>query len=260
MNPFSISAIADKLENAYTQCTPISQLTQDYPNITVEDAYAVQIEQIDRRIKAGKATIGKKIGLTSLAMQKMLGVDEPDFGHLLDDMLIYDGECIERARLIAPKVEPEIAFIMSGDLQGPGVTPADVLQNTMGVTAALEIIDSRIKDWKIKIQDTVADNASSAVFTLGGRIVAPLDIDLRYTGMVFRKNGRVCSTGAGAAVLGNPTQAVAWLANKLADFGSYICRGDVILAGALVKAEEAVVGDNFSVIFDRIGDACCNFS
>jgi 2-keto-4-pentenoate hydratase len=251
--------IADALQEASANCIAISQLTETYPEISIKDAYEIQLEQVKRYIKNGKVIVGKKIGLTSLAMQSLLGVNEPDYGHLMDDMLVYDDTIIDHALLVQPKVEPEIAFIAQEDIKGPGVTPTDVLRKTFGLVPALEIIDSRIKDWKLRIQDTIADNASSSLFALGGQMIRPLEVDLRLIGMVFQKNGMVVSTAAGAAVLGNPCQAVAWLANKLSAFGDFLRKGDIILSGALVKAEAAKKGDHFSVSFDRLGSACCKF-
>lgn len=251
--------ITQDLQEATTNRIAISQLTESYPEMSIQNAYEIQLDQVERAINEGKVVVGKKIGLTSLAMQKLLGVNEPDFGHLMDDMLVYDDSEIDRSALIQPKVEPEIAFIIKEDIKGPGVTLADVLRKTFGIVPALEIIDSRIKDWKLRIQDTVADNGSSSLFAIGGQMIRPLEVDLRLIGMVFQKNGMVVSTGAGAAVLGNPCQAVAWLANKLAEFDAFLKKGDIILSGALVKAEEADKGDCFSVTFDRLGSACCKF-
>jgi 2-keto-4-pentenoate hydratase len=251
--------IVDSLEEARKTCIPIAQLTESYPDITSKEAYEIQLEQIQRRIKQGATVVGKKIGLTSHAMQSMLGVMEPDYGQLLNEMLVYEDNEIDYSTLIQPKVEPEIAFLIAEDIKGPGITPADVMRTTFGIVPALEIIDSRIKDWKIRIEDTIADNASSALFTLGGCVTQPLGIDLRYVGMVFSKNGKIVSTASGAAVLGNPCQAVAWLANKLAEFGAYLQKGDIILSGSLVKAEPAQKGDYFSATFDRMGGVSCRF-
>jgi 2-keto-4-pentenoate hydratase len=223
----------------------------------VEDAYRIQLLNVKRRLADGRKIVGKKIGLTSPAMQTMFGVGEPDYGHLLDDMLIHQGEGLKVEQLIQPRVEGEIAFILDRDLKGPGVTPTEVLRATAGVVAALEIIDSRIKDWKIKIQDTVADNASSAAFVVGSKMVSVTGLDLRHVGFVLTKNGRLSSLGAGAAVLGSPAQAVAWLANKMGEFGVALNAGEIVLSGAACAAVPISAGDSVHLVVDRIGEVGC---
>jgi len=192
-------------------------------------------------------------------MQRLLNVNEPDYGHLLSNMLLLEGEPCIRKKLIWPRVEGELAFILKERLQGPGITPSDVLRATEGIMPAFEIVDSRIRDWKIKLPDTVADNGSSAFLVLGSRMISVKDLDLRLIGMVLEKNGEVVSTGAGAAVWGNPAAAVAWLANKLSDFGIALEAGEIILSGALTAAEDANEGDIFSVSFDRLGTLSLKF-
>lgn len=256
-----IQTIARDLHHAETQVTPIDALTATYPGITVEDAYAIQRAGIDLRC-AGKAhtVVGKKIGLTSVAMQKLLGVDEPDFGHLLDHMLVVEGQAIPASQLLLPKVEGEVAFVLKHALRGPGVTFADVLRATEGVMASIEIVDSRIRDWKIKLPDTIADNASSARFVLGSRMLPVHKVDLRLVGMVLEKNGEVVSTGAGAAVWGHPAASVAWLANRLAPFDIALEAGEIILSGALTAAVDAQPGDTFHVAFQELGSVGVRFS
>jgi 2-oxopent-4-enoate hydratase len=208
----------------------------------------------------GRKVVGKKIVLASPAMQRMLNVNEPDYGHLFDDMLAYQGEELSTSHLIQPRVEGEMAFILERDLLGPGIIPADVIRATVGVTAALEIIDSRIRDWKIKIQDTVADNASSGVFVLGSKLVPLTGLDLRCVGFVMTKNGQLAATGAGAAVLGNPAQSVALLVNKMGEYSISLKTDEVILSGSAVAAVPVQAGDSVHLTVDRIGDMGCFFT
>jgi len=252
-------AIAEKLLTAEKQCIPIDPLTNVYPTMTVEDAYHIQLAIVEKKKTDKNKIIGKKIGLTSRAMQRLLNVNEPDYGHLLSNMLLLEGEPCVRKKLIWPRVEGELAFILKERLQGPGITPSDVLRATEGIMPAFEIVDSRIRDWKIKLPDTVADNGSSAFLVLGSRMMPVKDLDLRLIGMVLEKNGEVVSTGAGAAVWGNPAASVAWLANKLSDFGIALEAGEIILSGALTAAEDANEGDVFSVSFDRLGTLSLKF-
>lgn len=254
-----LSQAATRLLKAYKDQKPIEPLTEEFPDLTTEDAYQIQLMTVRARVAEGGKIVGKKIGLTSPAMQQMFNVGEPDYGHLLDNMLGYQGFGLSGSKLIQPRVEGEIAFILKKGLQGPGVTPTDVLRATAGVCAALEIIDSRIRDWKIKIQDTVADNASSGAFVLGARMVPASDIDLRHVGFVLSKNGLTVATGAGAAVLGSPAQSVAWLANRLAAFGIGLDPGEIILSGSAVAAVPVKSGDSIHLVVDRIGEVACAF-
>jgi 2-keto-4-pentenoate hydratase len=253
MNNIQIKEAADFLAKASRTLEPMDALTKIYSDITVDDAYKIQLENINKKVADGRTIIGKKIGLTSHAMQEMLGVPEPDYGHLLDDMLGDEEVPIKVSSLLQPKIEPELAFILKDELKGPGITVANVIEATAGVMPALEIIDSRIKDWKIKIQDTVADNASSAMVVLGGKMMPISELDLRHIGLVLEKNGQIIDTAAGAAVLGNPAIAVAWLANKLAQYDISLKPGEIILAGSLTKAYEIEAGDLFTATFDKLG-------
>ena len=212
-----------------------------------------------RRERDSRKVVGKKIGLTSIAMQKLIGVNEPDYGHLFDSMLVREGEPVPCSRLLLPKVEGEVAFVLKRRLKGPGVTIADVLRATEGVMASIEIVDSRVRDWKIKLEDSVADNASSARFVVGSRLVDPAGIDLRLVGMVLEKNGEVVNTGAGAAVLGHPAASVAWLANKIGEFGIALEEGEIILSGALTAAVDARAGDSFLISFGGLGTVGVRF-
>jgi 2-keto-4-pentenoate hydratase len=255
-----IAEAAQRLYDAGRTGKPIDPLTDTNPDMKVEDAYGIQMVNIKRRVDAGARVIGKKIGLTSPAMQQMFKVAEPDYGHLLDDMLVYQGEPIAVSSLLQPRIEGEIAFVLDRDLAGPGITPTEVIRATAGVVPALEIVDSRIRDWKIKIQDTVADNASSAVFVLGSQMVSPVGLDLRYVGFVVMHNGLLAGTAAGAAVLGSPAQSVAWLVNKMAEFGITLKAGEIVLSGAAAAAVPISAGSSVSLTVDRIGDVSCRFA
>ena len=255
-----ISSVAAVLYQAEIQASPVDPLTISHPEITLDEAYRVQLKGIEMRCgQDGRRIVGKKIGLTSIAMQKLLGVNEPDYGHLMDHMLVMEGSPISRNELLLPKVEGEIAFVLKNSLKGPGVTMADVLRASEGVMAAIEIVDSRIRDWKIKLPDTIADNASSARFVLGSRLIPVSKLDLRLLGMILEKNGEIMSTGAGAAVWGHPAASVAWLANKLAAFDIALEAGEIILSGALTAAVDAQTGDFFHVAFQDLGTAGVRF-
>lgn len=248
------------LEQAALSGRGVSPLTYLEPDVTIEEAYQVQLTTIQKRLEAGRIVVGKKIGLTSLAMQNLLGVDQPDYGHLLDDMVIENGGLVSMKRLLQPKVEGEIAFVLKKDLVGPRVTVLDVIQATDYVLPALEIVDSRIADWNIKLQDTVADNASSGLYVLGGKPVPVDQVDLAQIGMVFYRNGEIVNTGVGAAALGNPAVCVAWLANKLFEYGITLKAGEVILSGALSAAINAEAGDHFQARFAHLGEVNVRFS
>jgi 2-keto-4-pentenoate hydratase len=255
-----IKAVAIDLYNAEKGTAPVDPITEKYPEITIEQAYEIQLKGVEmRRVQDARRIVGKKIGLTSIAMQKLLGVNEPDYGHLLDNMLVMEGVPIPRCELLLPKVEGEIAFVLKSTLKGPGVTIADVLRATEGVMASIEIVDSRVRDWKIKLPDTIADNASSARFVLGSRLVPVKNLDLRLVGMVFEKNGEIMNTGAGAAVWGHPAASVAWLANRLAAFDISLEEGEIILSGAVTAAVDAQAGDLFHIAFHDLGTVGVRF-
>jgi 2-oxopent-4-enoate/cis-2-oxohex-4-enoate hydratase len=254
-----IDALGDELFHALKHAEAIAPLTERFPNLTLSQAYAIQQRLIVRRLEQGERIIGKKIGVTSRAVMDMLGVGQPDFGQLTDRMVVNQGEAVCMSTLIQPKAEGEIAFVLKHDLAGPGVTVADVLRVTEGVMACFEIVDSRILNWKIKIQDTVADNASCGVFVLGDRLVDPRLLDLYTTGMVLEKNGQVVGTGAGAATMGSPAIAVAWLANTLGELGMSLKAGEVILSGALSAMVPVVAGDNLRVSIAGIGGCSVRF-
>ncbi|PLR87795.1 MULTISPECIES: 2-keto-4-pentenoate hydratase [Bacillus] len=250
---------AGQLAEAEINKTGITPLTSQDPELTITEAYHIQLENIQKKVAQGNRIVGKKIGLTSVAMQKLLGVDEPDYGHLLDSMAVEHQGTISIEQVLQPKVEAEIAFILKKELTGPNVTTLDVLQATDYIVPALEIVDSRIKDWKIKLPDTIADNASSGFYVLGGKPTKIEAVDLKLIGMVLTKNGDIVNTGVGAAALGNPATCVAWLANRLADFDIPLRAGEVILSGALSAAVEARAGDRFTARFAHIGEVTVNF-
>ncbi|MEH7178921.1 2-keto-4-pentenoate hydratase [Neobacillus vireti] len=254
-----VQQYAEQLVEAENTRIGTAPLTAIDPDLTVKDAYYIQLENISKKVTKGQKIVGKKIGLTSKAMQNLLGVGEPDYGHLLDSMVVENNGRISIEQVLQPKVEAEIAFILKKELRGPNVTTLDVLQATVYVVPALEIVDSRVKDWKIKLVDTVADNASSGYYVLGGKPTKIEDINLELIGMVFTKNGDIVNTGVGAAALGNPASCVAWLANKLSEFDIPLRAGEVILSGALSAAEVATAGDTFTARFAHIGQVSVNF-
>lgn len=239
----------------------LEPLTTRWPEITLDDAYRVSLYAMERRVAAGDVVVGKKIGVTSVAVQRMLDVHQPDFGFITRDMAFEDGAEISFSanRLIQPRAEGEIAFRLKHDLQGPGVTEQDVLDATAYVMPCFEIVDSRIHDWKIRIQDTVADNASCGVFVLGREQVDPRELDLPNLRMQVFKNGTQISEGLGSAVQGNPLTAVAWLANTLGALGIPFKAGEIILSGSLVPLEPARAGDDFSLTIDGLGSARVSF-
>ena len=251
--------VAEELLQAEKGAYQISKITAQYPDMTVEDAYSIQLENISKKVAAGEKVIGLKVGLTSKAMQNLLGVNEPDYGHLTDKMLVSEGDYCSMEELIQPKIEGELAFCLNKTLRGPGVTIADVYNATGWVVPAIEIVDSRIKDWKINLNDTIADNGSSAKFVLGGRMTKIEDIDMRLVGMMLEKNGELLSTGTGAEVWGNPAAAVAWLANKLSEFDIELKEGNIILSGAVTAAVPAEAEDVFTVSFAGLGSVSVKF-
>ena len=255
-----IARAAEQLAQAAASRKPIPALTDSLPGLSLEDAYQIQLRNVERTVAQGARVVGKKIGLTSPAMQTMFKVNEPDYGHLFDSMLVYQGEAMPMARLLQPRIEGEIAFVMERDLKGPGVTPAEVARATAGVMPALEIIDSRIADWKIKIQDTVADNASFGAFVLGAQLTPLAGLDLRRVGYVLTKNGQLAGTAAGAAVMGSPVQSVAWLVNKLGEMGVAVRAGEIILSGAAPAAVVVAAGNSIHLVVDRLGEVSCRFA
>ncbi len=259
MDSTAISAYAGELHRALLGRKTVAPLTSRGVAITIDDAYAIQTDFVAHRLVGETRVIGKKIGVTSRPVQTMLGVTQPDFGLLLSDMVYPERGDIAMSSMIQPRAEGEIAFVLRRDLMGPGVTNADVLRATEGVMACLEIVDSRIEDWKIKIEDTVADNASCGVFVLGDRMVDASSFDLALAGMVIEKNGAIVGTGAGAATLDSPVNAVAWLANTLGRRGIPLKAGEVVLSGSLAALIPVTAGDHIAVTIQGIGACHANF-
>ena len=259
MDQTTIEKLGDELYAALVSGKTVSPLTSRGFDISIEDAYFIQQRMLSRRLENGEHIIGKKIGVTSKPVMNLLGVHQPDFGYLLDGMVYNEGESIEMSSLIQPKAEGEIAFLLKKDLQGPGVTAADVLAATEGVMACFEIVDSRITDWKIKIQDTVADNASCGVFVLGDQLVDISNIDLGLCGMVLEKNGEIVVTGAGAATMGHPVNAMVWLTNTLGKLGIALKAGDIVLSGAMGAMVPVVKGDNLRMTIGGLGGCSVRF-
>lgn len=255
-----ITQLGSQLYEAMLNKKAICPLTESHPDLSLDQAYQISLHFLEQRLAAGEKVIGKKIGLTSLAVQTMLGVDQPDFGYLTDKMAFSQGEEMPISQqLMQPRAEGEIAFILKKDLLGPGITNADVLAATECVIPCFEVVDSRIANWEIKIQDTIADNASCGLFLLGDQAVSPSKVDLKTCGMVVEKNGQIISTGAGAAALGSPVNCVVWLANKLGSLGVPLKAGEVILSGSLVPLVPVQAGDFMSVSIGGIGGASVRF-
>jgi 2-keto-4-pentenoate hydratase len=248
------------LLNAYDTHRSVAPLTQRFPGFGVPDAYAVQLTQIEQWVADGAKVKGHKLGLTSAAMQRQLGVDQPDYGHLLDRMFLMEHVPIPPGRFLQPKVEPEIAFVLRKPLAGPGVTVAEAIAAVDFVLPALEIIDSRIEDWKITLADTIADNASSGGVVLGDRPAQLGAVDLSLAGCLFRRDGEIVRTGAGGAVLGSPVNALVWLANTLAAQGIALEAGHVVLSGSVTEAVPASTGTVFTAIFAGLGAVTATFA
>lgn len=251
--------LADELYAALRNRKTVEPLIARYPDLTIDDAYAISLAFLARRQADGERVVGKKIGVTSKAVQDMLGVHQPDFGFLTDWMQVGEVIDVDAKALIAPRAEAEIAFVLKHSLAGPGVTAADVLAATDYIAPCFEIVDSRIKDWRIGIVDTVADNASCGVFLLGDARADPRAHDLSGLHVTVTKNGASLSEGYGGAVQGDPAQAVAWLANTLGAHGVTLDAGDLILSGSLVPLEPAAKGDIFEMTLHGIGTCTARF-
>ncbi len=251
---------ADALYAARRDRRAIPPLIESEPDLTVTDAYAIQSRFVERLLGDGGSVVGYKLGLTSRPMQELLGVHEPDYGPVLSTMVYDDGVELALDDFIQPRIEAEIALVLDRPLQGPGVTAVQAAGAVGGAVAALELVDSRIEDWRISLVDTIADLASSAAAVFGPRVVPLEGIDLRHVGMVIRRNGRMVATGAGAAALGSPLAAIAWLANTLAPYGVVLEEGHVVLTGSLHKAFAVAGGDRVRAEVDRLGSVACRFS
>ena len=245
--------LAAELAQAERSRVPISPLTAAQPGIDVVDAYEIQLINIRQRIAEGARVVGHKVGLSSEAMQQMMGVNEPDYGHLLNEMQVFEDKPVKASNYLYPRVEVEVAFILAADLPGADCTEEDVLAATEAFAPAIELIDSRISDWKIKLCDTIADNASSAGFVLGKQRVKPGDIDIKNIDAALTKNGEVVAQGRSDAVLGNPVTAVAWLARKVESFGVRLKAGDIVLPGTATRAIDVHAGDDCVAEFAGLG-------
>ncbi|WP_216827400.1 2-keto-4-pentenoate hydratase [Alkalihalobacterium elongatum] len=256
-----IDHIVRELINAERERLEVNKFVDEFPELDMELAYEVQERLIETKCKEGNAKVtGRKLGLTSRAKQEMMGVHEPTYGVLLDNMQLFEGEKISLEPLIHPKIEPEIAFIFNKEVKGPIVTVTDILAATAYIAPAMEIIDSRYRNFKFTLPDVVADNSSSSRYLISDRLTPVSDIDIRLMGMVFKKNGEIVTTSAGASVMGHPARAVAWMVNRLVKKGQSIKPGEVVLSGALSEAFSIESGDHFSVSFDRIGSVEASFT
>jgi 2-oxo-hept-3-ene-1,7-dioate hydratase len=249
---------ADILLEAEKNHKQAVQLSTTWPNITIDDAYAISTEVAHRKIAAGAKLIGHKVGLTSKAMQRSSQIDEPDYGHLLDYMMIPDGSKIAHATYCRPRVEIELAFILGKQLKGPGIGLPEVLRATEYVVPAIEIVDARLQDPR-KIFDTVADNGAAAGIVIGGRPVGPMDVDLRWVGAAMYRNSEIEETGLAAGVLGHPAMGIAWLANKVGPFGTVLEPGHIMLSGSFIRPVWANLGDTLHADFGPLGAVAVQF-
>jgi 2-keto-4-pentenoate hydratase len=251
--------LAADLAQAERSREPIASLTSGHPDIDVVDAYEIQLINIRQRVAEGARVVGHKVGLSSKAMQQMMGVDEPDYGHLLDEMQVFEDTPVKAATYLYPRVEVEVGFILAVDLPGAGCTEDDVLAATEALVPSIELIDTRITDWKIALCDTIADNASSAGFVLGSARVPPADVDVKAIDATLTRNGEVVAEGRSDAVLGNPVTAVAWLARKVESFGVRLKKGDIVLPGSCTRAIDVHAGDKFVADFAGLGAVRLSF-
>jgi 2-oxo-hept-3-ene-1,7-dioate hydratase len=249
---------AESLVRAEKERKPVVQLSKTWPEITIEDSYAIQAMVNEMKVAAGSRVIGNKIGLTSKAMQQSSQIDEPDYGVLHDYMMVEDGAKVPFERFIVPRVEPELVFVLGKPLKGPGVGLLDVLRATEYVVPAIEIIDARVQNPR-KIYDTVADNGAAAGLVLGGRPVGPMEVDLRWVGALLYRNADIEETGVAAGVLGHPAVAIAWLANKVGRFGTVLEPGRVMLSGSFTRPVWAQKGDTLRADFGALGSLSVQF-
>jgi 2-oxopent-4-enoate/cis-2-oxohex-4-enoate hydratase len=260
MRTEAIRRYGDELYEALRARRMLAPLTEREPTIGIDDAYRISLHMLERRVRDGERVIGKKIGVTSKVVMSMLNVHQPDFGFLTDKMLIKSGaELPLSTQMIQPRAEGEIAFRLRSSLAGPGVDERAVVEAIDAVYPCFEIVDSRIRDWNIRIQDTVADNASCGMFVLGEASADPRSLDYQTCGIVVWKNGEIISTGAGAAALGSPLSSIAWLANTLGVYGVSLDAGDIVLSGSLVPLEPVSAGDQMMLKIAGIGSASVNF-
>ena len=255
-----LEAVAGELLDAYETGKTVEPLTSRFDGLSLDDAYEIQTIQTRRRTARGARIVGFKVGLTSAPMQQQLGIDRPDYGVLFDDMAYAADAPIPVERFLQPRAEPEVALVLDRPLTGTGLSVADVLGAVRYALPAIEIIDSRVTDWRIKLVDTIADNASSGGLVLGGTPASVSGIDLALVGCVLRHNGRIVHTGAGAAVIGSPLHAATWLANTLTARGVELAPGHVILTGSVTAAVPVAAGDTVTASIDRLGSVTAVFS
>ncbi|NHU42183.1 fumarylacetoacetate hydrolase family protein [Rhodococcus sp. A14] len=253
MSSDQVQGAAQRLLEAYRSGTPIDPLTPEFAPAELSTAYRIAQAQVEQWEKDGDTVKGHKVGLASAAIQRQMGVDQPDFGHLTASMFHLEHQPIPAATYIQPRIEPETAFVLGRPLTGPGVTIADAVRAVEFVLPALEIVDSRIRDWKIGIFDTIADNASSGGVVLGSRPVLLRDVDLRLTGCTLHINGELVATGAGGAVLGSPLNSLVWLANTVGPLGVTLEPGHVVLPGSMTKAFPISPGDSIVANMSGLG-------
>ncbi len=261
----TVSSLARQLYDARKTRTPLRHFSKQFPDMTIEDGYTIQREWVKLELADGRTIKGRKIGLTSRAMQQASRITEPDYAPLMDDMFFDAGSDIPASRFIAPRVEVELAFVLDKPLRGPGVTLFDVLSATGYVVPAVEIIDARIEQFDRdtremrKVFDTISDFAANAGVVLGGRPVKPMDVDLRWVGAMLHKNGVIEETGLAAAVLNHPATGVAWLANKIAPYDETLNAGDIVLAGSFTRPTPAAAGDAFHADYGPLGSIAFRF-
>lgn len=255
----TIERIARELMEAERKRESLEPISQRYGELSYDEAYAIQKENAQIKVASGAVIVGRKIGLTSKAMQEQSKISEPDYGVVFSSGVFREGQVINMQKIVWLRIEAEIAFLLKDDLEGPGVTVAKVLSATEGVIPAFEILDRRLKNY-VTVKDSIADNAGQAGVVLGGRLTQlSHDIDLRLIGMVLEKNGAILETAAGAASLGNPAEAVAWLANKLHEHGLILKRGEFIISGSLTRAIDVEPSSFFRATFDRLGSVSALF-
>jgi 2-keto-4-pentenoate hydratase len=260
--PVTEELITDLVHNliaAEQRCVPIEPITSLYPELTEADAYRIQMAVVATKVKRGDRVIGRKVGATSQPIQQLLGIDEPIYGTLLESNRVANGETISLSQLIHPRVECEIAFLLGEDLIGPGIAVTDVLEATQAVMASLEINDPRTREWKIASREAIADNGVAARFVLGEQRLPVEDLDLPNTTVVLKKSGEEIASARGAAVLGDPARAVAWLANKLAEHHQSLKAGEIVLPGSITPIYPVGAGDRVEAKFDTLGSVSVRF-
>ena len=255
-----IESLSNELMEAQETRVPVVSLAQRYPEMDLSDAYRIQLRTLDRRVAAGAMVIGAKVGFTSLATQQQFGVSEPVAGLLLNSTVYRERADIPTSLFVSPRIEPEIAFVLGEDLEGPGVTVARALQATAGLMPAIELVDLRIQGRSATALDVTADSAGGWGLVLGGGLTPVHRVDPRVVGVALSRNGEVIATGTGAAALGNPAEVLAWLANRLATLGLSLKRGHVVITGSLVRAEPVTPGDTFSATFSCLGSVSARFA